>query len=265
MGTVPHLFFEEPFSAVGVGKISAGQSPGLVPVITTEDPVNGYVLSVHHEGKQNKIIILALLAVLLAGNLFFIFKGLPFDLEWLQANQKTIEALSSEYFLASILLFVLLRFVFAVVSIPGTGVLTIAGGAVFGVWLGSLLAALAVGCGVTVVFLMSRYALKDYVRSRFESYTGYIEKGMQEYGTGFLFMLRIIEVAPSFVINSVFAFTDMKVKTFFLVSLAGFLPGIFIFANAGSRLAQIDAMSCLMSTGVMLSLAVTIQGVLGGD
>uniref|UniRef100_UPI0025BD3A09 TVP38/TMEM64 family protein n=1 Tax=Desulfonatronospira sp. TaxID=1962951 RepID=UPI0025BD3A09 len=83
----------------------------------------------------------------------------------------------------------------------------------------------------------------------------YIEKGMQEYGTGFLFMLRIIEVAPSFVINSVFAFTDMRVKTFFLVSLAGFLPGIFIFANAGSRLAQIDAMSCLMSTGVMLSLA----------
>ncbi|EFI36302.1 hypothetical protein Dthio_PD3766 [Desulfonatronospira thiodismutans ASO3-1] len=43
-GTVPHLFFSDgQFLAVGVGKISAGQSPGLVPVITNQDPLNGYV------------------------------------------------------------------------------------------------------------------------------------------------------------------------------------------------------------------------------
>ena len=43
-GTVPHLFFQrQQPKIVHQKKISAGQSPGLVPVITNQDPLNGYV------------------------------------------------------------------------------------------------------------------------------------------------------------------------------------------------------------------------------
>ncbi|WP_051617472.1 TVP38/TMEM64 family protein [Desulfonatronovibrio hydrogenovorans] len=204
---------------------------------------------------ENKRKILLIFVIgLVVVNLCFALGLDLITLEWLQENHLALKELSREHFLVSVLIFLGLRFLFAVVSIPGTGILTLAGGAFFGFWLGSLLTALAVSAGVTVAFLVTRHALQDFVRARMGHYLPFFDQGVQRYGPGFLFMLRMIEVFPSFAVNMIFGLTSMKVGTYYLVSLAGFLPGIMIFTNAGSRLAQLEGLQDLADPVVLASL-----------
>ena len=202
-----------------------------------------------------KTAILLFFCLLLAVHLLPVCFQDFLSLALLQQSFQTFKHLSTEHFLISVLCFLVLRFFFSVVSIPGTGVLTVAGGALFGLWLGSFLTATAVSGGLLVTFLFSRYAFQDLVRSRAGNYLDYIDKGTDKFGGGFLFMLRLVEVAPSFLINTAFGLTTMKAWTYFWVSLAGVLPGIVIFANAGTRLAELENLSGLMDPLLLASLA----------
>jgi uncharacterized membrane protein YdjX (TVP38/TMEM64 family) len=209
------------------------------------------------KGFQLPVKTTVLLFFILLGAPFlfsFVSQGLP-SLSWLQDNFQTIKLLSAENILFSILAFLGLRFLFSVISIPGSGVLTVAGGAIFGVWLGSFLSLMAVGAGLLVTFLISRYAVQDLVRRKTRKYMELIDKGIDKYGAGFLLMLRLIEVAPSFLINTAFALTTMKAWTYCWVSLVGILPGVIIFANAGTRLAELESLAGLMDPVAAVSLA----------
>ena len=55
----------------------------------------------------------------------------------------------------------------AAVSIPGAAVLTLAGGAMFGLWTGLLIVSFASSLGALLAFLTARYLLRDIVQSRF--------------------------------------------------------------------------------------------------
>lgn len=200
--------------------------------------------------------VFLLFFILLSAGFLLSFLSQGFlTLSWLQDNYQTLRFFSAENMLFSVLAFLGLRFFFSVISIPGSGVLTIAGGALFGVWLGSFLSVMAVGAGLLVTFLISRYAVQDLVRRKARKYINFIDKGTDKYGAGFLLMLRLIEVAPSMLINTAFALTRMKAWTYCWVSLAGILPGVVIFANAGTRLAELESLSGLMDPVTAISLA----------
>ncbi len=202
-----------------------------------------------------RTVVLVIFVLLLAFNLLFFNTLDLLSMSWLQDNFQTLKYFSAENFLFSVLAFLGLRFFFSLVSIPGTGVLTVAGGALFGVWMGSFLSVMSVGAGLLVTFLISRYAVQDLVRCKARKYMGFIDKGTDKYGAGFLLMLRLIEVAPSFLINTAFALTTMKAWTYYWVSLAGILPGVVIFANAGTRLSELESLSDLMDPVAAFSLA----------
>ena len=53
------------------------------------------------------------------------------------------------------------------VSIPGAALLTIIGGMVFGLWVGTLLVSFASSIGATLAFLVSRFLLRDWVQQKF--------------------------------------------------------------------------------------------------
>ncbi len=52
-------------------------------------------------------------------------------------------------------------------SLPGAAVLTLAGGAVFGLMWGTVIVSFASSIGATLAFLVSRYLLRDMVQARF--------------------------------------------------------------------------------------------------
>ena len=197
------------------------------------------------------IFVLVLLIII-----YFMTYNNFISLNWLEENLEKIKYYANEKPLLAIILFFLIRFFFAVVSIPGSGVLTILGGILFGVWLGTILTTLSVSLGTLVVFLLTRYAFRDYIKNKFQNKFIVIDKISKKHGASLLFFVRVIEIVPSFIINSFFAFTPVKISTYFLASLAGIFPGILIFVNAGYQINNIKKASDIMSFEVIISLGI---------
>lgn len=136
-------------------------------------------------------------------------------------------------------------------SLPGAAVMTLAAGALFGLWWGLLLVSFASTIGATLAFLVSRYMLRDVVQLRFGDRLKTINDGVAKDGAFYLFTLRLVPVVPFFVINLVMGLTSLPVKTFYWVSQLGMLAGTLVYVNAGTQLGRIERMSDILSPALL--------------
>ena len=140
-------------------------------------------------------------------------------------------------------------------SLPGATIMTLAMGALFGLWYGVLLVSFASTIGATLAFLISRYLLRDFVQHHFGDRLKAINGGMAEDGALYLFMLRLAPAVPFFLINLLMGLTRIRVGTFYWVSQLGMLAGTLVYVNAGVQLARIDSLSDIVSPEMLLSFA----------
>lgn len=152
-------------------------------------------------------------------------------------------------------IYMVIYILMAALSLPGAAVMTLAGGALFGIFYGILLVSFASTIGATLAFLFSRYMFKEWVQNRFSSKLAAINKGMDKEGGFYLFTLRIVPIFPFFVINLVMGLTTIKTFVFYIVSQVGMFPGTIVFVNAGTQLAKIESASGILSLNIILSFA----------
>jgi pyruvate/2-oxoglutarate dehydrogenase complex dihydrolipoamide dehydrogenase (E3) component/uncharacterized membrane protein YdjX (TVP38/TMEM64 family) len=136
-------------------------------------------------------------------------------------------------------------------SLPGAAVMTLAAGAIFGLWTGVFIVSFASAIGASLAFLSSRYILRDWVASKFARRVKAIDDGIQKDGAFYLLTLRLIPAFPFFLINLAMGLTAMRLPVYYLVSQAGMLPGTFVFVNAGTQLSQIRSTSDILSPGLI--------------
>jgi uncharacterized membrane protein YdjX (TVP38/TMEM64 family) len=132
-------------------------------------------------------------------------------------------------------------------SLPGATVLTLAGGALFGLVWGTLIVSFASSIGATLAFLAARFLFRDTVKSRFGDRLAAIDAGLAKDGPYYLFTLRLVPLFPFFVINLAMGLTAIKTFTFYWVSQLGMLAGTVVYVNAGTQLAKIDSLSGILS------------------
>jgi uncharacterized membrane protein YdjX (TVP38/TMEM64 family) len=84
--------------------------------------------------------------------------------------------------LAAAALFFTVYVAMTALSLPGAGVLSLAGGAIFGLAQGLPLVWLAAGTGALLAFLVSRYLARDLVQSRFGEQLRAIDAGIAREG-----------------------------------------------------------------------------------
>lgn len=140
------------------------------------------------------------------------------------------------------------------ISLPGAGILTIAGGAIFGLLWGTVLVSFASSIGATLAFLTSRFILHDFIQARFGDRLKPINAGVRKDGAFYLFTLRLIPVFPFFIVNVLMGLTPMQVRTFYWVSQVGMLPLTLVFVNAGTELAKIQRLQDILSPTLLYSL-----------
>ena len=138
-------------------------------------------------------------------------------------------------------------------SVPGATVLTLAGGALFGLVAGTLVVSFASTIGATLAMLISRLLLKDWVQNRFATQMIKINSGILKEGTFYLFALRLLPAVPFFVINLVMGLTPIRTVTFFWVSQIGMLPATLVYVNAGSELGKVQTFDDIISSSLIIS------------
>ncbi|HEY8158590.1 MAG TPA: FAD-dependent oxidoreductase [Methylobacter sp.] len=194
--------------------------------------------------------LLAGITVLIAA--FFIFDLQSYlTLETLKAQQASIVAYRSNHPVSAIVIYALIYIAVTGLSLPGATILTLAGGAVFGLLWGTLIVSFASTIGATLAFLAARYLFRDAVKARFGDRLETINKGVDKDGALYLFTLRLVPAFPFFVINLVMGLTNLKTKTFYWVSQIGMLAGTVVYVNAGTQLAKLESLSDILSPGLI--------------
>lgn len=199
---------------------------------------------------------LTLLGMILA--LVFIYWQLDIShylqLESLKENQMTLDNYFGEHPFRFSLFYFTLYVLMTALSLPGATLLTLAGGAVFGLGLGTVLVSFASSVGATLAFLASRFLFKDAVQSKFAGHLHLLNESIKKEGPFYLFTLRLIPVVPFFFVNLLMGVTPIKTSTFYLVSQAGMLIGTAIYVNAGTQIAQVESLRGLLSPGLLISM-----------
>ena len=196
-------------------------------------------------------ILLLLLLALTIGAFVALDLGRYLSFDQLKASQASFAQLHAEQPLAVAVVYFWVYVLATALSFPGATIITLAGGAVFGLWQGLLIVSFASTVGATLAFLASRFLLRDWVEARFGQRLADINAGVNREGAFYLFTLRLIPVVPFFLINLLMGLTRMKVWTYYWVSQLGMLAGTAVYVNAGTQLAQLDSVKGILSPALL--------------
>ncbi len=200
--------------------------------------------------KLQKLLLLAVLGVMVAA-FFALDLGRFFSLEYIRGAREDFAALYQAHPLQVIGAFFGIYVAVTALSLPGAAILTLLAGAVFGLWVGTLVVSFASSIGATLAMLVSRYVLRDAVKSKFGARLADIDRGIERDGAFYLFTLRLVPVFPFFVINLLMGLTAMKARSFYWVSQLGMLAGTLVYVNAGTQLAQIRSLQGILTPGLI--------------
>jgi pyruvate/2-oxoglutarate dehydrogenase complex dihydrolipoamide dehydrogenase (E3) component/uncharacterized membrane protein YdjX (TVP38/TMEM64 family) len=202
--------------------------------------------------KTKRFMLLLLVVVAIAA--FFVFDlGHYLSLDTLKLHQQTLQEFTQMHPWQSTAAFFLLYTVATALSVPGAAILTLAAGAIFGLWWGMLIVSFASSVGATLAFLAARFILRDWIQQRFGNRLKSFNEGIARDGPFYLFTLRLVPVFPFFLINLLMGLTSMRAWTFYWVSQLGMLAGTLVYVNAGTQLAQITSIKGVLSPGLVFS------------
>jgi uncharacterized membrane protein YdjX (TVP38/TMEM64 family) len=178
------------------------------------------------------------------------------SLETLVRHRMAIDAFIAAHSVAAVGAFMLIYITVVALSIPGSVLLTISGGIVFGTLLGGLAALVSATVGATIIFLIASSACGGSLVRRAGPLAAKIADGICADAFSYLLFLRLVPAFPFFLVNLAAAVVGVKLRTFIIATAIGIVPATFVYAFLGdgldSVLAAKDAayQSCLASGAV---------------
>ena len=201
-----------------------------------------------------RVAVAALFAIAIAA-FFLLDLQQYFRLEMLREQRDSLLVFTEANFGLMIAAYMGLYILMAALSVPGAAVMTLAGGALFGVVTGTIAVSFASTIGATLVFLAARFLFHDAVQQRFGKRMATINRGVEKDGAFYLLALRLVPVFPFWVINLVMALTPIRTWTYFWVSQVGMLPATIVYVNAGTQLARVDSVGDVLSAQLIGAFA----------
>ncbi len=161
---------------------------------------------------------------------------------------------------AAALAYVLAYTAVVALSLPGGAVMTLAGGFLFGPWLGTALAVLGAAAGACLLFLAARHALAEALARRAGPLLERVRERLRQDGFWYLLSLRLIPVVPFWLANLAPALAGMPFPAYAAATFLGIIPGAAVYAGIGAGLGEVlDAggrpdLSVILSPGILLPL-----------
>ena len=173
---------------------------------------------------------LALIFIFLAGLvLFFLFGGQElFSFNQLAENYNSLKSYVDGQMVTALLVFGVTYILTVALSLPIALFLTLAGGALLG-WIGAVVVICAATIGASIVFIAAQTALSEFFTGRATGFLKKLEVGFQKNAFFYLLALRLIPLAPFWVINIVPALLGMRLSQYVLATFIGIAPGTLIY------------------------------------
>ena len=179
------------------------------------------------------ILALAIGAVFASG----LHHYLTFDA--LREHRETLLRFVADNPLLAPLTFMVIYALATALSVPGGIILTIAGGFMFGTWLGGLYVVIGATIGASAIFLIAKTALGNTLREKAGPWLSKMEAGFKENALSYLLVLRLIPLFPFWLVNLVPAFLGVSLGSYVIGTFLGIIPGCFVFASVGNGLGSV--------------------------
>jgi uncharacterized membrane protein YdjX (TVP38/TMEM64 family) len=175
---------------------------------------------------NRRVILIAL--ILLAVGIGFLF--LPVK-AWSLALQSWIKGLG----LIGPLVFALIYVVATVFLIPGSA-LTLAAGAIFGLWLGAATVIVGANLGALSSFLLARTKLRAQVSEWAAANPKFaaLDRAIGLNGFKMVTLARLSPAFPFTLLNYLLGLTSVKTGSYVLANLLGMLPATFLYVYFGA-------------------------------
>jgi uncharacterized membrane protein YdjX (TVP38/TMEM64 family) len=118
--------------------------------------------------------------------------------------------------------------------------MTLAGGFLFGLWLGTLYSLIGATVGAVGVFLAARAGLAG-MSARAGHRVRRLEAGFREDAFNYLIVLRLIPIFPFWLVNLVAGATGMALPAYVAATFFGMIPGTFVYAGLGNGMGALIA------------------------
>ncbi len=195
--------------------------------------------------------LLAILAALVLAWAFGLHRYLSFDA--LAQHRAALVALVAERPVTAAALYVAAYVAVVTLSVPGGGVLTLAGGFLFGTALGAALTVVGAGVGACLIFLAARSALAPLVAGRAAGLVEKLRAGIERDGFFYLLSLRLVPVVPFWLLNLAPALLGMRFAPYAAATFLGIIPGTVVFAGIGAGLGEVFAQGTRPDLAIIFS------------
>ena len=195
------------------------------------------------KSKKLKLFIGLSYLVLLSVFLYLFFSKFSFQeitsYDFIKENRLYfLEVRNSNLFLIFIIfLIITILWVFPFLGF-GTPI-ALMGGFIFGKWVGTLVVVLGLSIGATFLYIFGNYFLKRIVREKFLNRFQNLENKFRNSEFTYLLIYRFVGGIPwqlSCILPTIF---DVKTSNFFLATLIGIIPQIFLAVSIGSGLEKV--------------------------
>jgi uncharacterized membrane protein YdjX (TVP38/TMEM64 family) len=180
---------------------------------------------------RRKLLVLVVFIAVIAVGWYFARQHL--SLETISRQEARLRAALADYplrsFLVGLLAYVVLTFV------PPTAGKALVFGWLFGLWQGIVIVNVGLTFAAIVMFLISRYLLRDRLRARRGAYLMRLDAAIDRDGAFYLFALRMMH-APYTFLNYALGATALRTGSFWWATQLGMLPGNALFVYAGTRM-----------------------------
>ena len=194
--------------------------------------------------KEKKIKIFLGSAYILIVSIFlwFFFSKFSFQdfssYELIRDNRDTLEQVKNSNIFISSILFLLGTIIWVLLLGFGAPVFLV-GGFIFGKWLGTLIIVFGLSIGATLLYMFANYFLKDLIEEKFSSRFNNLTEKFKENEFTFFLIYRFIGGIPFFISNILPTIFNVKIRNFFLGSVIGMTPQLFVGASLGAGLNKI--------------------------
>ena len=117
--------------------------------------------------------------------------------------------------------------------------LALIGGFIFGKWFGTLILIIGMTIGATILYSIGNYFFKEIIKEKFLKKFKNLEIKFKESEFIYLLVYRLIGGIPFAISNVLPCIFNVKIHNFFLATLIGMLPQLFLWVSIGSGLEKI--------------------------
>jgi uncharacterized membrane protein YdjX (TVP38/TMEM64 family) len=174
-------------------------------------------------------------------------------IDFLRMNQTLLMSQLIDNYWWIVTVFMLSYVIITTCSLPFAALMSVAGGAIFGLEAG-LYVVISAAFGALCNMLIIRYFLRGAMEQQFSKQSHVFNSKIEQGVVSYLLFVHLLPVFPFFLINILAGLSRVKPFTFFWTTLIGIIPGSMVYVYSGTQLSKLQSIDDIISPQILFTL-----------